>query len=101
MSVILDTMPRSYLPPSKSNSLLTLFIYQPERTQATMPRSEPNVRQIAMSILYVNGLKSEPLCCLDWDSPYPSIKSVFLVRGRSGNIQREITGSAGRLLGMW
>ncbi|EEP82226.1 conserved hypothetical protein [Uncinocarpus reesii 1704] len=37
----------------------------------------------------------------DWDSPYESVKSVFQVKGSDGNVQRQIIGSTGKLLGMW
>ncbi|KAI1936363.1 hypothetical protein LOZ66_004823 [Ophidiomyces ophidiicola] len=44
---------------------------------------------------------SSPVGTKYWNSPYSSIKSIYQVKGSNGSIQREISGPAGRVLGMW
>ncbi|KAK2749385.1 hypothetical protein FQN57_006317 [Myotisia sp. PD_48] len=36
-----------------------------------------------------------------WNDPYSFINPVYHVRSRDGSVQREITGGAGKLLGVW
>ncbi|EFW20887.1 amino acid transporter [Coccidioides posadasii str. Silveira] len=48
-----------------------------------------------------NSYHDGPVGTKYWNLPYESIKSVYQVWSRSGSVQREIGGSAGKLLGMW
>ncbi|KAL1953034.1 hypothetical protein VTO42DRAFT_3743 [Malbranchea cinnamomea] len=48
-----------------------------------------------------NAYYREPLGTKYWDSPYSFFAPVYNVKGRDGEIQRQIEGSVGTLLGVW